>query len=112
VLEDVSRSRATLGLTPSETASFVFSLKEPLFALLRQKIGKDPDRLAQEIWRATLLLDKLGLYTFETFQKVREDIIGRQQQELLELSTPVVRLWEGVRHARQRTHPDRHGKPA
>jgi rsbT co-antagonist protein RsbR len=96
VLEDVSRSRATLGLTPSETATFVFSLKEPLFALLREKIGKDPDRLAEEMWRATLLLDKLGLYTVEAFQKTREDIIRRQQQELLELSTPVVRLWEGV----------------
>jgi rsbT co-antagonist protein RsbR len=96
VLEDVSRSRATLGLSPAETATFVFSLKEPLFALLRQKIGKDPDRLAEEIWRATLLLDKLGLYTVETFQKTREDIISRQQQELLELSTPVVRLWDGI----------------
>jgi rsbT co-antagonist protein RsbR len=96
VLEEVSRSRATLGLTPSETASFVFSLKEPLFTLLRQKIGPDPDRLAQEIWIATQLLDKLGLYTAEVFQKSREDIIARQQLELLELSTPVVRLWEGV----------------
>ena len=62
VLEDVSRSHATLGLSPADTATFVFSLKEPLFALLRQKLGKDPDRLAEEIWRATLLLDKLGLY--------------------------------------------------
>jgi rsbT co-antagonist protein RsbR len=96
VLEDVSRSRAMLGLSPAETATFVFSLKEPLFALLRQKIGKDPDRLAEEIWRATLLLDKLGLYTVETFQKTREDVISRQQQELLELSTPVVRLWTGI----------------
>jgi rsbT co-antagonist protein RsbR len=96
VLEDVSRSRAMLGLTPAETATFVFSLKEPLFALLRQKIGKDPDRLAEEMWRATLLLDKLGLYTVEAFQKNREDIIARQQHELLELSTPVVRLWEGI----------------
>jgi rsbT co-antagonist protein RsbR len=96
VLEDVSRSHATLGLTPSETATFVFSLKEPLFALLREKVGKDPDRLAREVWIATMLLDKLGLYSVEAFQKTREDIIGRQQQELLELSTPVVRLWEGV----------------
>jgi rsbT co-antagonist protein RsbR len=96
VLEEVSRSRAALGLTPAETATFVFSLKEPLFALIRQKAGKDPDRLAEEIWRATLLLDQLGLFTVEAFQKSREDIIARQQQELLELSTPVVRLWEGI----------------
>ena len=96
VLEDVSRSHATLGLTPSETATFVFSLKEPLFALLREKVGKDSDRLAHETCIGTMLLDKLGLYTVEAFQKTREDIIRRQQQELLELSTPVVRLWEGI----------------
>jgi rsbT co-antagonist protein RsbR len=96
VLEDVSRSHATLGLTPSETATFVFSLKEPLFALLRQRIGTDPDRLAREMTTATLLLDKLGLYTVEAFQKSREAVIARQQEELLELSTPVVRLWEGI----------------
>ena len=69
VLEDVSRSHATLGLTPSETATFVFSLKEPLFALLREKVGKDPDRLADETWIATMLLDKLGLYTVEAFRR-------------------------------------------
>jgi rsbT co-antagonist protein RsbR len=96
VLDDVSRSHATLGLTPSETATFVFSLKEPVFALLRQKIGTDPDRLGREIWIATLLLDKLGLHTVDAFQKSREEIIARQQRELLELSTPVVRLWEGI----------------
>jgi rsbT co-antagonist protein RsbR len=95
-LEEVSRSRAARGLTPSETATFVFSLKEPLFDLLRQKVGKDADRLAEEIWTATMLLDKLGLFTAEVFQKSREEIIARQQRELLELSTPVVRLWEGV----------------
>lgn len=96
VLEEVSRSRATLGLTPSETATFVLSLKEPLFDLVRRKVGADPERLAHELWTATLLIDKLGLFTIETFLKSREDIIRRQQQELLELSTPVVRLWEGV----------------
>ena len=96
VLEEVSRSRATLGLTPSETATFVLSLKEPLFDLVRRKVGADPERLAHELWTATLLIDKLGLFTIEVFQKSREDVIRRQQQELLELSTPVVRLWEGV----------------
>jgi rsbT co-antagonist protein RsbR len=96
VLEELSRSRAALGLTPSETATFVFSLKEPLFDLVQQKVGRDPDRLADQIWNATLLLDKLGLYTAEVFQKSREAIIARQQRELLELSTPVVRLWEGI----------------
>jgi rsbT co-antagonist protein RsbR len=64
--------------------------------LIRQKVGDDADRLADQIWITTLLLDKLGLYTSEIFQKTREDIIARQQRELLELSTPVVRLWEGI----------------
>ena len=94
-LGDLSRSRARQGFTPSETALFVFSLKEPLFTRMRAAI-KDADELGTAIWDATALLDDLGLFTTEVFQKSREEIIARQQQELLELSTPVTRLWEGV----------------
>lgn len=94
-LSDLSRSRAKQGYTPSETAMFVFSLKEPLFTRMRGAI-KDVDELGLAVWDATSLLDSLGLYTIEVFQKSREDLISRQQQELLELSTPVTRLWEGV----------------
>jgi rsbT co-antagonist protein RsbR len=96
VLEDVARVRAAQGSTPSETAMFVFSLKEPLFKILRQKIGKDADKLADEIWTATMLLDRLGLHTTELAQRSRDEIIARQQEEMLELSTPVVKLWEGI----------------
>jgi rsbT co-antagonist protein RsbR len=96
LLEDLSRSRARLGFTPSQTATFVFSLKEPLFARIRGEFGKDPQALADATWVATKLLDKLGLYTTEVFQKGREEVITRQQQEMLELSTPVVELWQGV----------------
>jgi len=96
LLEEVSRARALRGFTPSQTATFVFSLKEPLFTALREEVGKDAERLADEIWVATLLLDKLGLYTTEVFQKNREEVISRQQAEMLELSTPVVQLWEGI----------------
>jgi rsbT co-antagonist protein RsbR len=95
-LSGVSRSRAHLGFTPAETAIFIFSLKQPLFAMLRQEFEGDSKRLADEMWVATALLDKLGLFTTEAFQKGREEVIGRQQQELLELSTPVVVLWEGI----------------
>jgi rsbT co-antagonist protein RsbR len=95
VLEEVSRTRARQGFSPSETAMFVFSLKRPLFARLRQGT-RDAGELAGELWAATVLLDKLGLYTTEVFQKNRDDVIARQQQELLELSTPVVQLWEGI----------------
>jgi rsbT co-antagonist protein RsbR len=95
-LATISRSRALQGYSPAETATFVFSLKQPLFATLRRDLGNDPDALTDEIWSATLLLDKLGLLTTEMYQKSREEVIRRQQQELLELSTPVVLLWDGI----------------
>src|SRR5215813_9193330 len=95
-LSGVSRARAHQGFTPSETATFIFSLKQPLFTLMRQELEGDPRKLADEMWVATGLLDKLGLYTTEAYQKGREEVIRRQQQELLELSTPVVVLWEGI----------------
>jgi rsbT co-antagonist protein RsbR len=96
MLGTLSASRAKLGFSPSETAMFVFSLKEPIFSRLRQECGADAETLASEIWATTMLLDKLGLYTTEAFQKSREQVITRQQQEVLELSTPVVQLWDGV----------------
>jgi rsbT co-antagonist protein RsbR len=96
LLTEFSARRAKDGYTPIETASFVFSLKQPLFTALQTEIGSDARALAEEVWLATTLLDKLGLLTTETFQKTREDVILRQQKELLELSTPVVRLWENI----------------
>jgi rsbT co-antagonist protein RsbR len=96
VLEEISRSRAVQGFTPSETATFVFSLKEPLFTLLRQHVRDDPQALADEIWIATKLLDSLGLFTTEVYQESRNEIIKRQAAELLELSTPVVELWDKI----------------
>jgi rsbT co-antagonist protein RsbR len=96
MLEDLSRSRARQGFTPSETAMFVFSLKEALFTTLRTALADNPQRLASATWTTSSLLDRLGLYTTEVFQKGREEVISRQQQEMLELSTPVVELWAGV----------------
>jgi len=95
-LTDFSALRAKSGYSPSETATFIFSLKQPLFEALRDECGKDADALATEIWTITELLDSLGLLTVESFQKTRESVISRQQQELMELSTPVVQLWNGV----------------
>jgi len=94
-LTSFSASRAKDGFTSSETATFIFSLKEPLFLRLRDAV-QDPSRLATEIWSASHLLDQLGLLTTEAHQNSRESIISRQQQELLELSTPVVRLWDNI----------------
>lgn len=95
ILTSISRSRSQKGYTPTETAMFVFSFKQPLFNRLRQKL-KDPVELGEEIWLATTLLDRLGLLTMEVYQKTREEVILRQQEELMELSTPVVKLWEGI----------------
>ena len=95
-LEGISRSRVAQGFSSDETASFIFSLKKPFFAALRADAGKDVDALADQIWKATELLDSLGLHTIKAFQKSREEIINRQQREMLELSTPVVKLWDGI----------------
>ncbi len=95
-LTDFSRTRARQGFSPAETAMFVFSLKLALFSRLRQEYGNDAAALAAEVWTVTELLDRLGLFTTEVFQKTREEVIARQQQELMELSTPVVKLSEGI----------------
>jgi rsbT co-antagonist protein RsbR len=96
MLDDLSRSRARHGFTPTETAMFVFSLKEPLFVRVRSEFGSDVERFASTMWSINTVLDRLGLYTTELHQKGREEVIARQQQEMLELSTPVVELWDGV----------------
>jgi rsbT co-antagonist protein RsbR len=93
-LGNVSRTRAEQGFSPSETAMFVFSLKEPLFEEIQK--NSDSDRLGPTMWEASRLLDSLGLFTTEMYQKRREDVISRQQQDMLELSTPVVTLWDGI----------------
>jgi rsbT co-antagonist protein RsbR len=96
MLTGLSAARARQGSTPSETAMFVFSLKQALFNCLRASLAGDPKALVDEIWTATVLIDRLGLFTVEAYQRSREDVIARQQQEMLELSTPVVQLWDGV----------------
>jgi len=94
-LGEVSRARAQMGFSPAETATFVLSLKQPLFARLRAEI-RETEPLVDEMWAVSTLIDKLGLYTTELYQKTREEVILRQQQDMLELSTPVVELWDGV----------------
>jgi rsbT co-antagonist protein RsbR len=93
MLDDLSVSRAQQGFSPSETATFIFSLKQPLFDRLQSVMGTEA---INHLWPINLLLDRLGLYITEIFQRGREQVIIRQQQELMELSTPVVTLWEGV----------------
>ncbi len=94
-LAEISRARAQQGFAPSEIAAYVLSLKKPIFTQMRADI-QDAQQLADESWMIGDLVDHLGLYTAEVFQKSREEVIARQQQEMLELSTPVVKLWDGV----------------
>lgn len=96
LLSSLSRSRAIRGFTPTETATFVLSLKRPTFTRVAAAVGEDAKALARETWVLTDVLDRLALFTTEVFQQSREEVINRQQQELMELSTPVVKLWEGI----------------
>jgi len=96
ILASISQSRARQGFSPSETATFVFSIKEPIFARLQRDLAKDPAALSSETWLINVLVDKLALHSIELFQKSREDVISRQQRTMLELSTPVVELWDGI----------------
>jgi rsbT co-antagonist protein RsbR len=95
-LEEMSADRVEQGYTPTETAMFVFSLKQPVFSRLRERYSSDPQGLAESTWEATLLLDRLGLLTTEAYQRGREKVIIRQQEEMMELSTPVISLWKGI----------------
>ncbi|MFT4505297.1 STAS domain-containing protein [Caballeronia sp. 15711] len=94
-LAKLSRERVVQGFSSEDTATFIFSLKKPLFDSLR-KSAEDTDRLHEEFWKLTQILDKLGLVTVSEYQKSRQQIIERQQQELLDLTTPVVKLWDSI----------------
>jgi rsbT co-antagonist protein RsbR len=96
-LAGVSRSRGRQGFAPGETAMFVLSFKEPLLANLRRTFeGVDSNQLLTDVWEMSRLLDKLGLYTTEVHQAAREEVVRRQGEEMLELSTPVIQLWDGI----------------
>lgn len=95
-LEDFSRDRVQKGFSSSETANLIFSLKRPLFERVHAIYGNAPEQLGRELLTVSDLLDTLGLHTVKAYQQTREEVIQRQQEEMLELSTPVVKLWEGV----------------
>ena len=96
VLASLSQSRAAQGATAGDTSLFVLSLKKPLFTGLQRHLAGDPQRALDDTWTASTLVDKLAQFTATTYQRSREEVIQRQQMELLELSTPVIKLWDGV----------------
>jgi rsbT co-antagonist protein RsbR len=93
---DMSLTRALQGFAAKETATFILSIKAPLFARLRAVLAAEPERLAAETLTIGELIDALALFMMETFQRTREELIHRQQSEISELSTPVVKLWQGI----------------
>ena len=96
VLAALSQSRAAQGSSAGDTSHFVMAMKKPLFFGLQEHLGSDPTAAFAAVWAASTLIDRLAQYTATTYQRSREEVIQRQQQELLELSTPVVKLWDGV----------------
>jgi rsbT co-antagonist protein RsbR len=96
MLASLSVSRAAQGFSPSETALFVLSLKPPLFSLARQQNGSNAEELYNEVLVANGFVDKLALHTTDSYIHGRDQVIARQQEEMLELSTPVVTLWDGI----------------
>jgi rsbT co-antagonist protein RsbR len=96
LLQEISATRARQGFSPAEVATFVLSLKQPVFGVIRTELSASQDKLFDAIWAATEMLDRLAIITTEAFMATREELIVRQQQELLELSTPVIKLWDGI----------------
>ncbi|WP_058187039.1 STAS domain-containing protein [Terracidiphilus gabretensis] len=95
-LKDIAKSRMEQGFSPAETALFILSLKQPVFNALRDTAGISPTKLVTEILTAGTVLDRLAVETVNNAVEFRDLVISRQQEEMLELSTPVVKLWEGV----------------
>jgi rsbT co-antagonist protein RsbR len=95
-LSNLSASRASQGFSPSETASYIFSLKQTVVRILQEELSDRPEALLEKGFELTDLLDKLGIVTFETYVKGREDVITEQQKSMLELSTPVIQIWDEI----------------
>ena len=96
IISGISISRARQGFTPRETGLYVFSLKEALQKALEEEFKNDPQKLYNSSLQVSKMMDDLGILTFETFIKGREEVILRQTDEITEISTPVIQVWEGI----------------
>jgi rsbT co-antagonist protein RsbR len=95
-LETLSRSRAAQGQSAGDTSMFVLAFKRPLFGVIQRDLAGKAEQQMAAVWSVTSMVDRMAQWTIQTYQLSREDIIKRQQQDLLELSTPVIKLFEGV----------------
>lgn len=95
-LKGLSSRRAQLGFTPKETATFIFSLKDSLLTIIRDNFSSNPDKMFENVKKINDLLDELGLKTVEEYLKKREKVILSQSETLMELSSPIVKLWDNV----------------
>ncbi len=95
-LEQLSRDRVQAGFTSEETATFIFSLKRPVYDAAMSDSGRSSQSTVSDLWAITELLDQLGLHTVKTYQRSREELINRQQEDMMEMSTPVIKLWDGI----------------
>ncbi|MBC7743836.1 MAG: STAS domain-containing protein [Flavobacterium sp.] len=96
ILSGISITRARQGFSPRETGAFIFGLKNALLELLQQEIKDDKESLYEATIKINRLLDSFSIVTFETFIKGREEVIIRQTDEITEISTPVIRVWDGI----------------
>jgi len=96
ILSGISISRARQGFSPKETGIYIFSLKDAIFTTLQVELKDDPSSLIEALVRFNKLMDTLGVVTFETFIKGREEVILRQTNEITEISTPVIQVWDGI----------------
>lgn len=96
ILAGISMERAKQGFSPRETGLFVMSLKEALLELLQKESADDPKALYEESLKLGRIMDHFAINSFEVFIKGREEVILRQTDEMAEISTPVIRIWEGI----------------
>lgn len=95
-LASLSISRAHQGFSPTETAKYLFTLKDAIVKYLEEELKDKPELIYEEFRKVSKLIDSLGVVTFETYIKGREEVIGRQTEEIAEISTPVIKVWEGI----------------
>jgi rsbT co-antagonist protein RsbR len=95
-LTRISMSRARQGFTPRETGTYIFSLKDALLEIIQNERRDDYQQLLDDTLKISKFVDSLGIVTFETFIQGREEVIMRQTDEMTEISTPVVQIWDGI----------------